>query len=201
MGFTRAELKAQAKEQLKGNVWMYFLISLVAGLITSASSALFGVGIIFIGYPVMMGLCVCVIMNMTYGEKPQIEMIFEPFKKCYWKAVGLMLVEGILICLWSLLLVVPGIIKAYSYAQALNILNENPDMSVMDCISASKEMMKGHKWDLFVLELSFILWLLLVTVTFGIAAIYVTPYIALTEMNFYHRIKGNSAAQQPTVEA
>lgn len=192
MSFTRAELKAQAKEQLAGNVWMLFLIELVAGVIMSASSCVFGVGIIFIGYPVLFGSCVCVYMNVTYGDKPAIEMIFEPFKKFYWKAIGLILVEGILICLWSCLFYIPGIIKSFSYSQALNILNENPDMGIMDCITESRRMMDGHKMDLFVLQLSFIPWILLTCVTCGIAGIYVYPYMTLTQMNFYHRIKGGA---------
>ncbi len=192
MSFTRAELKAQAKEQLAGNVWMLFLIELVASVIVSASSCVAGIGVIFIGYPVLFGASVCVYMNVTYGDKPAVEMIFEPFKKFYWKAIGIILVEAILICLWSCLFCIPGIIKTYSYSQALNILNENPDMSVMDCITESRRMMDGHKMDLFILGLSFIPWILLTCVTCGIAGIYVYPYISLTEMNFYHRIKGGA---------
>lgn len=194
MEFTRAELKAQAKEQLKGNVWMFFLISLIASLLFTASACILGVGEIFLGYPILFGLSVCLYMNVAAGQKPQIEMIFEPFKKFYWKSIGLILLEALFILLWSLLLVVPGIIKAYSYSQALFILNDNPEMGVMDCITESRRIMNGRKWELFVLELSFILWILLGTVTFGLAFIYVEPYMQLTMVNYYNRIKGTPAA-------
>lgn len=201
MGFTRAELKAQAKEQLKGNVWMLFLITIVAGILVGASSFVFGIGEIFLGYPILFGAEVCVFMNITYGDKPEVGMIFEPFKKFYWKSIGIILLEALLICLWSCLLIVPGIIKAYSYSQAMYILNDNPEMGVVDCITESRRIMNGHKWDLFVLELSFILWILLGTVTFGLAYIYVMPYMQLTMVNFYHRIKGTPAADAVDVAA
>lgn len=195
MEFTRAELKAQAKQQLKGNVWMLFLITLVAIILFCLTPLALGVGEIFLGYPILFGLEVCVFMNVARGQKPAMEMIFEPFKKFYWKSIGIILLQALLICAWSLLLFVPGIIKAYSYSQALYILNDNPEMSVVDCITASRKMMNGRKWDLFVLELSFILWALLGSITFGIAYIYVLPYMQLTMINFYDRIKGAAPAE------
>nr|MCR5509550.1 DUF975 family protein [Lachnospiraceae bacterium] len=70
------------------------------------------------------------------------------------------------------------------------VLCEYPDYSPTQCIDASKAMMKGRRWELFVLSLSFIPWILLVCVTLGIAIIYVGPYMTLTFTNYYHRIKG-----------
>ena len=78
------------------------------------------------------------------------------------------------------------------------ILAENPDMTAREALNESKAIMHGHKMDLFVLELSFIPWLLLVAVTLGIAAIWVEPYMQLTLTNFYHNIKRQDA--QPVYE-
>ena len=73
------------------------------------------------------------------------------------------------------------------------ILADNPELTAREALSKSKEMMNGHKWDLFVLQLSFFWWYLLVGITFGIAAIYVTPYISATTANFYNSIKEKEA--------
>lgn len=80
-------------------------------------------------------------------------------------------------------------IKAYSYSMVFYILAENPQMTASEAITESREIMDGHKFELFVLELSFILWMLLSMVTFGIAMIYVVPYMSLTMTNFYNNIK------------
>ena len=202
--FTRAELKEQAKAQLKGKVWMLFLCALVVSVITGifsgistaltqAGSGALGsvvslVGSILVTPPLSLGL-VMVYLNVTYGEDPQVGTVFEPFKKCYGKSIALTFLVGIFVLLWSLLLIIPGIIMAYAYSQSFRIMAENPELSAMECIKESKRIMNGRKMDLFVLQLSFIGWILLVAVTLGIAAIYVYPYMMLTETNFYHRIK------------
>ncbi len=204
MEFTRAEIKEQAKAQLKGKVWMLFLcilvvavisgiISGVASALQSAGSAVLGtiislVGSLLVTPPLTVGL-VMVFLNVTYGEEPKVGTVFEPYKKCFGKSIALTLLVGIFVILWSCLLIIPGIIMAYAYSQSFRIMIENPELSVTECIKESKRIMKGRKLDLFVLQLSFILWILLVAVTFGIAGIYVYPYMQLTETNFYHKIK------------
>ncbi len=206
MEFTRAELKEQAKAQLQGKILKLFLISLVASLPAmilaglEAPSTMSGgtpnpvvslisfVVNVFITPPLSLGL-VMVFLNVTYGDEPLVATLFEPFKKNFGKAVILTLLVGLFVILWSLLFIIPGIVMGYAYSQSFYILAENPDMTPMECIKASKAMMKGRKMDMFVLELSFIPWILLVIVTCGIASIYVSPYMTLTLTNFYHRIK------------
>ena len=218
MEFTRAELKAQAKEQLAGKVWKLFLCTLVSCLpaiivssIQSAStianggapgpfaSMLTSVVNILITPALSLGL-IMVYLNVTYGDEPQVSTVFEPFKRNYGKTIALTLLVGLFVILWTCLFIIPGIIMAYAYSQACYILAENPDMSVMDCIRESKRIMKGRKMDLFILQLSFLPWALLVIVTAGIASIYVTPYMSLTVTNFYHRIKkgGDQAGDYST---
>ncbi len=120
--------------------------------------------------------------SMSYGD------LFASAKYLL-KAIGLLFMISLFVLLWTLLLVVPGIIAAYSYSQAVFILVENPDKGVMQCIRESKEMMVGHKWEFFVLELSFILWQLLGIVTCGLAFIYVYPYMTVTFANYYNAVK------------
>ena len=120
--------------------------------------------------------------TMSYGD------LFGSAKYLL-KALGLTLMMGLFTVLWTLLFIIPGIIAAYSYSQAIFIMVENPDKGVMQCIRESKEMMVGHKWEYFVLELSFILWQLLGLVTCGLAFIYVHPYTNVTLANYYNAIK------------
>ena len=200
---TRAELKEQAKAQLKGNVWklfgitvVYMLISMVVSWVASlvgGDGALTGIisllGSIFVIYPAAMGLSK-VFLNVTYGDDPKVATLLDGFKINYINNVLLYVLISVFTTLWTLLFIIPGIIAAYSYTMAPYILLEHPELSAKEAIGYSKQMMKGHKFELFVLQLSFILWALLGIVTFGIAYIYVGPYITLTTTDFYHSIKG-----------
>ena len=112
------------------------------------------------------------------------------------KIWGLTIVMGVFVTLWSLLLWFPGVIAYYRYSQAFYILAENPEKGIMECINESKAMMYGHKMDKFILDLSFILWHLLAAVTCGIAGIYVTPYVGVTNAAFYNSLKYGGSYQQ-----
>lgn len=87
--------------------------------------------------------------------------------------------------LWSLLFVIPGIVKAYSYAMTPYLMAENPEMSAKEAIAMSKQVMDGHKWELFCLEFSFIGWYLLAALTLGIGGIFLTPYVEAAHAAFY----------------
>ena len=131
-----------------------------------------------------------VFLNVTYGDDPKVATLLDGFKINYINNVLLYVLISVFTTLWTLLFIIPGIIAAYSYTMAPYILLEHPELSAKEAIGYSKQMMKGHKFELFVLQLSFILWALLGIVTFGIAYIYVGPYITLTTTDFYHNIKG-----------
>lgn len=98
-------------------------------------------------------------------------------------------VAGLFISLWTLLLIIPGIIATYAYKMIYYIKLDNPEIGILDAIKKSKEMMNGHKWDFFVLELSFIGWIILGVFTLGILYLWLVPYMAVTECNFYNSIK------------
>lgn len=111
----------------------------------------------------------------------------------YWHKVWGMLLTYIFIVLWSLLFLIPGIIKAYSYAMTPFILEENPELSANEAIDRSRFMMRGHKFDLFWLQLSFIGWGLLCLLTAGIGLLWLVPYMQTATAAFYEEVKADYA--------
>lgn len=116
--------------------------------------------------------------------KPKVGDYFSGFKR-FAQALGVSVVTSIFILLWTLLLIVPGIIKSFSYSQAMFIAHDNPDMTTLDCITKSREMMDGKKWRLFCLEISYIGWMLLVVLTLGILSFWVMPKYHMARYEFY----------------
>ncbi len=98
------------------------------------------------------------------------------------------LLTALFIFLWSLLFIIPGIIAAISYSFVYLVKLDNLDLSATECLRKSKELLKGHKMELFLLELSFIGWALLGALTLGILYIWLVPYMEVTECNFYNKL-------------
>ena len=96
--------------------------------------------------------------------------------------------------LYTILLIIPGVIAIYGYAMVPYILEEKPGFSVGKAMRMSKKIMKGHKWQLFCLRLSFWGWYILGFLTFGLAFLYVGPYISAAEAVFYNEISGRADA-------
>lgn len=118
------------------------------------------------------------------------ELLYAFQSSSYLKIVATQLLKNLFIFLWSLLLVVPGIIKGLEYAMVGYILADDPDMSPMDALRKSKEMMKGHKWNTLVLSLSFLGWELLSMLTCGILNVFfVRPYTEATFAELYQVLK------------
>ena len=115
------------------------------------------------------------------------------------KLILLALLEGLFIFLWSLLFVIPGIIAAYRYRMAKFLLLDHPDMGVTDCLRTSKQMMAGHKWECFVLDLSFLGWMILASFPYiGYAvSIWTTPYINTTYVLYYMALAGTPVTVAP----
>lgn len=120
------------------------------------------------------------------------------------KIILLHLVMGLFVFLWTLLLVIPGIIAIYRYRFALYNLCENPEMGVMEAIRLSKQQTMGFKLDLFVLDLTFIGWGILCGLTLGILSIWIRPYIQQTDLAYFDAIRaakgmgGSGQADQPS---
>lgn len=200
---TRAEMKQKAKEQLKGNLGMIILCAVVYGAISVVCGMIPGLGWIaaFVVMPPLMIGLMLILLDVVAGKKPEVGTMFTPFNTCFGSSIVANLLVGIFTVLWTLLLIIPGIVKSFSYSMTFYILAENPQMTGKEAITESRRIMDGHKMELFVLELSFILWMLLGCITFGIALIYVIPYMSLTMTNFYNNIKGQPAVTvETTVE-
>ena len=110
----------------------------------------------------------------------------------FLKIIGLTILEYIFITLWSLLLIFPGFIAAYRYSMAIYLLVDDPSRSLMECLRLSKEMMKGHKWELFVLDLSFIGWgfLAMLPLVGYAVQVWTVPYISMTKALYYEKLSG-----------
>ena len=187
---TRVELKNMAKEQIQGKIGILFLIFLIIAIIGAGSAFVPVVGwfaTIIIMPAFNISLCM-IFLELTKKEDISVGDAFKGFN-ITGKAVWLNIITNFFVFLWSLLLVIPGIIKVFSYAAAPFILADNPELTAREALSESKRIMDGHKFDLFVLQLSFFWWYILSAITFGIAYIYVVPYFQATMANFYNDIK------------
>ena len=109
----------------------------------------------------------------------------------YWRKVGGMVWMSVLIFLWTLLFIIPGIVKAFAYSMTPFILDENPELTPVEAIHRSRMMMKGHKFDLFWLYLSFIGWGILCLFTAGIGFLWLVPYVQTAEAAFYEEVKAD----------
>ena len=192
----RAQLKAAAKAQIKGKIGVLFLITLIIGVV----SGLLGwiLNMIPIVGPIISTIIVTpafslsiyrVYLQVNQDIKPSAMDAFCGFDD-FWSAFKLTFLVGFFTFLWSLLFVIPGIIKGISYSMSFYILAENKGKPALECINESKAMTEGHKAELFVLALSFIGWALLCGITFGIAYIWVGPYMNATLTNAYKLLKG-----------
>ena len=142
---------------------------------------------IFVTNPIEVGCQNFFVRNSEApAELSEIKRGFHP----YWRNVGAMLLRGLFLFLWSLLCIIPGIIKSYSYRMVPYILADDPTIGGRDAITLSRKMMDGQKWNAFLLDLSFIGWLLLSAVTLGIAGIFYTnPYMYATHAELYQTLK------------
>ena len=196
----RVQLKTAAKGQIAGKIGILFVITLVISIISGLASLILSL-IPFVGSlaaaiiitPAFALSLVRIYINVVKGNTPDVKDAFSGFDD-FWAAFKVTFFVGLFTFLWSLLFVIPGIIKGYSYSMAMYVLAENKGKGALECINESKKMTEGHKMELFVLNLSFIGWYLLTGITFGIAGIYVIPYVSATQVNFYNEIK-------PVVEA
>jgi len=243
----RSDLKARAKEVLRGNYWKAFLISLVIMFATGGTggssggsgsnyrgnsgsyggnfhwswsydgnmfsftdsvpnlllilgtiSAIIGfilivaIGIrVFLGFPLEVGGRKYFVQSAQYfNNKGCFRFAFNG--QNYLGIVGTMFLKGIFTFLWTLLLIIPGIVKSYAYRMVPYILADNPNIGARRAIELSNEMTRGHKWNMFVLDLSFIGWYLLGLLALVIGVLFVNPYRDATEAELYLVLRSNA---------
>lgn len=192
--------KVQALNALKGNWKNTILITLVLVVVQAVNvtlSYMYMESYAVIQYLLsILGVVVGVWMILAYldlyrGEKDWCKV---EQKDSLGKFSLLAILYYIYIVLWTCLLIVPGIIKSFSYAMSFFILKDNPEISASEAIRRSQIMMKGHKFELFKLYLSFFGWMLLIILTLGILTFYVSPYMYTTFAAYYEDLKKESVA-------
>lgn len=205
----RKAIKAKAKEfafKNKWNIWKVFLVYiLISGLLGGVAGFIMGFlgvdteGLVFnlVTYLIQLAVIPMIIGYTAYliklvrGE----QMTIKDALLSKYSIFVLILVANIVVSLcgtlWTLLLVVPGVIYAYKMAMVNYILADDlPENTTWkDVLDKSKEMMEGHKMDYFVFELSFFGWFLLSGLTFGIALIWVLPYVEIATVMYYEELK------------
>jgi len=187
-------LMTQARESLRGKwqlavgVWcIYALITILAGDVEGMGPVLQ----VLIDGPLFLGLSVFA-LAISRDKEASISQLFTGFNDFIRTLVAYLLM-GIFILLWSLLLIVPGIIAALAYSQTFFILAEDKSISAQEAITKSKTMMNGHKKQLFFLSLRFLGWFLLSILTLGIGFLWSLPYFYVTLAKFYDKIAKKSA--------
>lgn len=193
-----AELMLQAREALKGR-WglavganlIYLVIVMGLQTIPKVGS---GLGII-VGAPMMVGVA-GFFLAIARKQDAQLVQIFDGIKR-FWTCLGAYLLATVFVLLWALLLIVPGIIAAFSYAMTYYIIAENESIGPLEAIAKSKEMMQGNKWKLFCLSMRFWGWMMLCILTMGIGMLWLLPYMGVAYARFYDDLKPAATAVQP----
>ena len=195
------EFRQKAQAKMTGNWGTFAIIMLVIMLLESASSVLVVVPLLIAG-PFAYSVTSCS-LKVCRGQKIDVENFLDGFRD-FARSFVASIINGVLIALWSLLLVVPGIIKSLEYSMTYYIMLDDPKISANDARKKSMEMMQGHRWELFCLLFSFVGWLLLSILTLGILLLWVQPYMEVAVAEFYRNLKGEQdilSAETPIVEA
>jgi uncharacterized membrane protein len=188
---TRAELKTKAKKQLSGKIFTILGLGLLSYIVLGLLSCItFGLAAILLTGGIMLSFCVIFLGIANTGRTPQINDLMSGFQEGnFIRSLEGYLRITIFTFLWSLLFIIPGIIKAFAYSQTFFLMADDKKLSAGEAQKKSIAMMKGHKLDLFVLQLSFLPWAILCALTFGLAAIWVIPYTQTTLALFYENLK------------
>ena len=164
--------------------WDYSaLTTLVMALITSIAPWL-------LAGPMMLGY-IHYLKRVKYDrENARLEALFDGFND-FGRAFAANLLIVIFVFLWTLLLIIPGIVMGIAYSMTMFIIAEDKDIPAMDAIRRSRDMMTGYKWKFFCLNLRFIGWVLLTIVTLGIAQFWFEPYMRMSYLQFYEDVKAD----------
>lgn len=218
MGFDRIRIKENGKLHYQNNKWQNILVILINTLIVGGVQVvvrLSGDDWVLAMFMSLVSIAVSLLVvniitmgTMTWFHRSikteglKMEEMFWTFKEDYGGNVLMMFLISLYTALWSMLFVIPGIVKGYSYSLAIYIKSENPNIPASTAIELSTRMTNGHKMDLFVLDMSFIGWGILSAFTLNILGIlYVMPYQYASKAFAYEEIKEEALANQIVSEA
>lgn len=191
-----SQMRAAARAALSGKWGGAVLLTLIYMLVMGAVPVAAGYYLFngsdsilqFLLLPLSYSFVVAFLENGRNGNEYKVNQLLEGFYD-YKRILLTFLLVGVYTLLWMLLFVIPGIIKSYSYSMTAYILKDNPDLKYNGAIERSMAMMKGHKFDLFYLQLTFIGWGLLCLLTCGIGFLWLSPYMSSAMANFYENVK------------
>ena len=153
---------------------------------------------IFVINPLIVGYDNAMRLFYERGDTEILSNLFKIATSNYLHKVWGMFLMDLKVFLWSLLFLIPGIIMSFSYAMTPYILEEHPEIGAWEASTRSKEIMTGHRFDLFWLYLSFIGWALLCILTFGIGLFWLIPYMSASEIGFYEDLKAEQGEEAVT---
>ena len=195
----RAELKARGRAQLGGgifqNLWMMGLaVCLLIGLLESAATTILpAIGALIVIGPLEYGQAYIFLKQARDRQPVQLGDMFRGFQDDFGGTFLIGFLSQLFVALWSLLFLIPGIVKSYAYSMAYYVKLDHPDYGWKACIDESRRLMDGHKWEKFVLDLSFLGWILVGALCLGVGTLWVTPYMAATEAQFYEYVRSCAA--------
>lgn len=210
---TAKEHRANARKTLGGNIFSSnWLMSLVVLLIYTAIvgaisfiSSLIGAFIPFLSFaPSLIGILISgpllfgmasYFLALSRSNSAKVETLFDGFSTDFATNFLIGLMTYLFTFLWSLLLFIPGIIKGYAYSMAYYIKHDNPTYNWKQCLDESQRIMKGKKWKLFCLDISFIGWIIVGAFACGVGTFWVEPYMQAARASFYESI-----IEKPTEE-
>lgn len=191
---TASEYRRRAREALEGNIfgntWLFMvLVVLVTGAILGVSGIIFIGPLLLIG-PISIGICSYTLHVVRNTEKKnKIDPLLDGFRGSVGNSILVGLLATIFTALWSLLFVIPGIVKAIAYSQCYFIALEHPEYDANTCITESRKMMNGHKWEYFCLQFSFIGWMIVGACCLGVGTLWVSAYMNAANAAYYEDLK------------
>ena len=198
---TSSEYRGIARESLKNNWGIAILVMLFLAAIDGVLAATY-VGSIFVFIitgPLTVGV-ITFFKKLIDKQKVGFETVFNNITEDFSSKLTTYLLQQLYIFLWSLLFIIPGIIKSYSYALTMYIKSRNKNISNNEAIKLSMQLMNGKKYKLFCLHLSFIGWFILSILTFGIGFIFLAPYFEASVVAFYSDAYSDYEIENPQKE-
>ena len=153
---------------------------------------------IFLIYPLGVGFANAFRLLHERRDDRMVENMFELGFSGYWHKVAGMFLMALKVFLWTLLFVIPGLVMSFAYAMTPYILEEHPELDAWEASNRSREMMRGHKWQLFCLYLSFLGWFLLCILSLGIGFLWLSPFMQASEAAFYNDLKAERGEEAVT---
>lgn len=200
---TNYQIRENARNSLGGGIFSrVWLLAVLACFVYSAVAGISGafyVGILLLG-PLSYGLN-SVFLDLARGRGDvEIEDLFSGFKN-FTNTLVLGLLQFVYVFLWTLILVIPGIVKSYSYAMSYFVMKDHPEYTPSQCITESRRLMHGKKFKLFLLDLSFIGWAILCVFTFGLGSFWLSAYMQASRAHFYKMLIDAQKAEESEKEA